>query len=78
MLITSDRLDPFYRDQAGGWDRIWLSALSKDNEIDWAIIQNGNVGIHADTVANANPTLKINNTIIRNMSTGVYLLKEPK
>ena len=68
VLITSDRLDPYYREQAGMWDRIWLSALSKDNEIDWAIIQNGSVGIHADTVANNNPTLKISNTIIRNMS----------
>lgn len=78
VLITSDRLDPFYRDQAGGWDRIWLSALSKDNEIDWAIIQNGNVGIHADTVANANPTLKINNTIIRNMSTACLFAQGAK
>ncbi len=68
VLITSDRLDPYYRNQAGMWDRIWLSALSKDNEIHWAIIQNGNVGIHVDTVANNNPTLKISNTIIRNMA----------
>ena len=41
---------------------------SIDNEINYAIIRNGNIGIHADTVANNNPTVKISNTIIENMS----------
>ncbi len=46
---------------------------SINNEINYAIIRNGNIGIHADTVYNSNPTVIINNTIIKNMS-GIGIL----
>ena len=49
-------------------DRIWFTPGSIDNEINYAIIKNGNIGLHADTVYNNNPTLKVNNSIIKNMS----------
>lgn len=68
VLFTSDRLDDYYRDLPGMWGRIWLSAGSTDNEINYAIIKNGNVGVHVDTVGNSNPALVISNTIIDNMS----------
>jgi len=69
VVIRGDRLDEYYRDQAGAWGRIWLSAGSINNEIDFAVIQNGRVGLHVDTLgASANPTLKLSNTIIKNMS----------
>ena len=68
VTFQGDRLDPWYKDIPGQWDRIWLMPGSIDNEINYAIIRNGNIGIHADTVGNNNPTVKISNTIIENMS----------
>ena len=70
VVFQGDRLDPWYKDIPGQWDRIWLIPGSIDNEINYAIIKNGNIGIHADTVSltSNNPTVTINNTIIENMS----------
>jgi hypothetical protein len=68
VTFQGDRLDAWYKDIPGQWDRIWLMPGSLDNEINYAIIRNGNIGIHADTVANSNPTVSITNTIIENMS----------
>ncbi|MBT5090394.1 MAG: hypothetical protein HOM24_04860 [Flavobacteriales bacterium] len=68
VTFQGDRLDSWYKDIPGQWDRIWLMPGSIDNEINYAIIRNGNIGIHADTVANNNPTVNISNTIIENMS----------
>lgn len=69
VTIQGDRLEPQYSEEAGQWGYIWLSPGSKNNEIDGAVIKNGIVGILADTVGNSvAPTLKISNTIIKNMS----------
>ena len=69
VIFQGARLEPDYKEVAGQWGKIWLSAGSKDNEIDWAIIKNGSIGVQADTLGNStNPTLRISNTIIRNMS----------
>lgn len=69
VTIQGDRLEPQYSEEAGQWGYIHLSAGSKNNEIEGAIIKNGLVGILADTLGNSgNPTLKISNTIVKNMS----------
>ena len=68
VTFQGDRLDSWYKDLPGQWDRIWLMPGSIDNEFNYVIIKNGNIGIHADTVASSNPTVTINNTIIKNMS----------
>jgi len=68
VVFQGDRLDSWYENIPGQWDRIWLTPGSFDNEINYAIIKNGSIGIHADTVANNNPTLIIKNSIIKNMS----------
>jgi len=73
VTLQGDRLDSWYKDMPGQWDRIWLMPGSINNEINYAIIKNGNIGIHADTVFNNNPTLEISNTIIKNMS-GIGIL----
>ncbi len=73
VKFQGSRLDMPYRDTPGQWGKIWLSAGSKDNEINYAIIRNGSIGLQVDTVVNANPTLKLSNTIIENMSvSGIY------
>ncbi len=69
VTFQGDRLEQYYNDKPGQWGKIWLSAGSKNNEINHAIIKNGYIGIHADTTTTnpTEPTLKIENTIIENM-----------
>ncbi len=68
VRIEGARLEPEYKEIAGQWGKIWLSQQSKNNVIDWAIIKNGGIGVQVDTVATVGiPTLKISNTIIKNM-----------
>ncbi len=69
IRIQGDRLESFYRDVPGQWGRIWFYPTSKDHEINHAIIKNGTVGLHVDTIGSTTrPTLTIQNTIIKNMS----------
>jgi hypothetical protein len=69
VRFQGDRLDPFYRDLPGQWNGIYLEKGSKQNEIDYAIIKNGSYGISIDSINSpTEPTLKINNTIIQNMT----------
>ncbi len=69
VTFQGDRLEPFYQDQPGQWGRIWLTATSKDHEIDHAIIKNATVGLQVDTIGSlTDPTLKIRNTVIKNMT----------
>jgi hypothetical protein len=73
--FQGDRLEPEYAGVPGQWGNIWLSPLSRNNTIDWAILKNGSIGIQADTVdkTTGNPTLRLSNTIIENMSVaGIY------
>ena len=73
VLLTSIRHDGHYVDLPGQWGYVWLSSGSRDNTVDHAIVRNGYIGFLADTVANANPTLDIRNTVIENMSlAGIY------
>ena len=69
VVFQGDRLEQWYADAPGQWDQIWMCQGSKNNQINYAIIRNGTVGIKVDTLGNSSsPTLEINNTIIENMS----------
>ncbi|MFT5970653.1 MAG: hypothetical protein ACI8ZO_001167 [Flavobacteriales bacterium] len=68
VVFQSDRLEPYFENLPGQWGRVWLFAGSVDNEINYAIIKNATIGIQCDTIGNANPTLKIRNSVIRNSS----------
>lgn len=68
VLFTSVRHDGHYESLPGQWNYIWISPGSTDNRIDWAVIENGYVGLLVDSVVNDKPTLRITNTIVRNMS----------
>ncbi|MBK6447200.1 MAG: hypothetical protein IPQ03_07260 [Bacteroidetes bacterium] len=90
VTIQGDRLGQDYKDVAGQWDRIWLSNITRSNlingtteigpgsrnsEIKYAIIKNGNIGLHVDTVfaSTGETTLRIENTIVKNMAgNGLY------
>jgi hypothetical protein len=80
VVFQSDRKEMYYRDLPGQWGHplagvcIYLYPGSINNEIYHAEIKNGVVGIQVDTLGNSsNPTLKLYNSQIRNMS-GVGLL----
>ena len=69
VVFQGDRLEQWYQDAPGQWSQIWLVPGSKNSTIDYAIIRNGTVGIKVDTLGSSSePTLKVNNTIIENMS----------
>lgn len=68
VLFTSIRHDGYYDSLPGQWSHIWLSQGSKDNRIEWALIENGTYGLMVDTNVNSNPTLDISNSIICNHS----------
>ena len=74
VLFSGDRPELYYADIPGQWDRIWINESNTDNEINFAIIQNGFTGIQAETLDKPGTgKLIINNTVINNM-TGYGLL----
>ncbi|MEO6303942.1 MAG: hypothetical protein ABIP51_12300 [Bacteroidia bacterium] len=80
VTFQGARREKDYADEPGQWDRIWINEGSDKNEIDYAIIKNGYIGIQAENLGTAsglNPNavrrLKLTNTKIQNMSLwGLY------
>lgn len=69
VVFEGDRLDEDYRDLPGQWDRIWINEGSVDNEINYAIIKNGYIGLQVETLVNSmGNKLNLTNTQIFNMS----------
>jgi hypothetical protein len=77
VKIQGIRLEEEYKDIAGQWGKIWLMQGSKNNEINWAIIKNGSIGVQADSLGSGgSPLLVMNNTIIRNMASAAIYSKQ--
>jgi hypothetical protein len=77
VRFLGDRLEEFYKEFPGQWGLIYLSALSRNNRINYAEIQNGTIGvlISAPPESGLQPDLEISNTIINRMSSsGIYAL----
>ena len=76
IVFQGDRLEDFYIDKPGQWDRIWLMEAREGygHSINNAIIKNGFIGIQAQCFQKANRALlKIHNTIIDNHTgIGIY------
>lgn len=84
VIIQGDRREPEYQDLPGQWDRIWInegcaSNCKQENIIDYAIIKNGFIGVHAgysvldgyggNTIFQSDPRhLTLTNTKIQNCS----------
>lgn len=69
VYFQGDRLEEFYEDLPGQWDRIWINEGAVDNEINYAVIRNGFIGIQAETLQEPmGNQLSVTNTIIENMS----------
>jgi len=74
VVFQQDRLEPYFRNLPGQWDRIWLNEGSIDNEINYAVIRNGFIGLQAETLQEPmGNQLLLTNTIIENMS-GIGIL----
>ncbi len=74
ITFQGDRPEAYYEDLPGQWDRIWINEGSIDNEINYAIIKNGFIGIQAEIFQqHMGNKIIIKNTIIENMS-GVGIL----
>ncbi len=69
VVFQGLRREASFVDEPGQWDRIWINDGGV-NEIDYAIIKNGFIGLQTETISDpALPTsLKITNTIVKNMS----------
>jgi hypothetical protein len=69
VYFQGDRLENFYDDLPGQWDRIWINEGAVDNVIEYAVIRNGFIGLQLETLQEyMGNQLFLNNTIIENMS----------
>jgi hypothetical protein len=69
IIFQGDRLEAFYKDLPGQWDRIWINEGSVNNEIDYVIIRNGFIGLQLETLQEQmGNQLILSNTRIENMS----------
>lgn len=71
VILQGDRLESWYENTPGQWLGVYLFPLSFENEIEWAVIKNARIGIQCDTVntvQSSNPTLTLENSIIKNCS----------
>ncbi|MBL4905337.1 MAG: hypothetical protein JKZ00_04875, partial [Flavobacteriaceae bacterium] len=69
VVFEGDRLEFRFDDVPGQWGTIWMRAGSKDNEINYAIIKNGIIGVLVDSIGTLNnPTLDIKNSQLYNNS----------
>ena len=78
VIIEGDRLEPYFKNQPGQWDRIWLQECrpGADHVINHAIIRNGYIGIQAESFLKATQAaLRLHNTVIENHTgIGLYAL----
>ncbi len=76
VTFQGDRLETYYENVPGQWDRIWLNEGSIDNEINYAVIKNAFIGLQTETLQQPmGNKLKLTNTIIENMSGAGILSK---
>ena len=86
ILFQSDRLESFYTDIPGQWDRIWINEGANDVSIEHAIIKNSVIGLQIETLPfSYNITapvssrmVNISNTIIKNCSSSGLFLRNSK
>ena len=73
VTFQGDRLESWYSNVHGQWDRIWFCESNKDSKIDYAIIKNASFGIHAETLGDLrkNNKLTLTNTVIKNAQIGL-------
>ncbi len=67
VTFEGDRLEADYKEVPGQWGYIWLMNGSLNNNINWAKIKNGAIGVKVgDNSTYPQPSLTMTNTIIKN------------
>lgn len=77
VTFQGTRLEQTYKEIPGQWDRIWINQGSQDNEIHYAEIKNGFIGIQAERFLylDGSNQLNMDHVKIRNMSgIGIYTI----
>lgn len=77
VSFGGDRLEKFYEQIPGQWDRIYFSENSHSNLMNHVEVRNGTIGVQitASPESGLMPDLEISNTVINRMSsTGIYAL----
>ncbi len=79
ITFQGDRLEPFYAEQPGQWDRIWINEGSEENRLENVIIKNNFIGLQLEPFP-AGPQanelsangVRMRNVVVRNNSiTGI-------
>lgn len=86
IVFQGDRLESFYAEQPGQWDRIWINEGSQNNIFEYVIIKNNFIGIQVEPLPFNNPvpppvsnnTLQLKNVVIRNNSIAGILSRNYK
>lgn len=71
IVFQGDRLESFYDEQPGQWDRIWINEGANDNVLRHCIIKNNFIGIQAETIPfayNIEAGLADNKLILENVA----------
>ncbi len=74
IIFQGDRLEPFYQELPGQWDRIWINEgeADSDNEFTYVTIKNALIGLQPETLLPdlgiSASRLILNNVSIRNCS----------
>ena len=77
VVFEGDRLENSFSTIPGQWGTIWLRAGSKENEINYAEIKNGIIGILVDSISSSStPTLTLKNSEIINHTNFGVLARE--
>lgn len=70
VTFQGDRLENYYKNLPGQWDRIWINEGSTNNEFNYTVIKNGYIGLQAEITGGTDlgNALILNNTTIENMA----------
>ena len=69
VIFEGDRLEPSFSEVPGQWGTIWLRSGSIANELHYAIIKNGIIGLLIDGVTdNTNPAVILKNNRLTNFT----------
>ena len=71
IVFQGDRLEPFYADQPGQWDRIWINEGSSDNVFEHVEIKNNFIGLQCEPLPfneNASTTVSSNTLRLKNVN----------
>jgi hypothetical protein len=76
VQFRGDRLEIYYVDDPGNWEGIHFLRSSHDNEINYAVIKEGIIGVRVDSLSeNTAPKLTLKNTVIKyTLSSGILAI----